>query len=72
MLGTKLEITLPKAEPGHWSNLSFPKQSAQPVAPESDKQEVKASPKQESGNDSDVDLEDLQPLGGMKLSDGKS
>lgn len=70
MLGTKVEITLPKAEPGHWSNLNFP-----PTNTTSDndvKNEVEKAIKQpQADNDSDVDLEDLEPMSGMRLSDGK-
>lgn len=31
MFGTKLEITLPKAEPGAWSKLNFPRETAQQI-----------------------------------------
>lgn len=69
MFGTKVEITLPKAEPGHWSNLDFPKAGAvkiDVVEPES----VAAAPKPTaSGDDSDVDLDEIEPLRAVKITE---
>lgn len=57
MFGTKIEVSLKKAEVGSWSNLDFPR----PV-------EVKTNIKKEVEVDTDVkdeddcDLDDVEPL----------
>ncbi|XP_053658303.1 cysteine and histidine-rich domain-containing protein morgana [Anopheles marshallii] len=59
MFGTKVEITLVKGEAGTWANLDFPRAKSG----EQQKQvTVKAdSSSNAEDNDSDVDLEDLEP-----------
>lgn len=72
MYGTKVEITLPKAEPGHWSNLDFPKPAPIKSAADDEpkqKPDVPAPPPAASGNDSDVDLEEIEPLRAVKISE---
>jgi len=57
MMGTKVEIVLPKAEPGSWPRLEVPpKVTATP----------KSAPKVEEDGDSDVDLDDVTGLAPIK------
>lgn len=75
MLGTKVEITLPKAEPGHWTTLEFPK--AVTTTDETAKQEdVKPTTVTATSNnvdddddDSDIDLNDIEQVRGVKITD---
>uniref|UniRef100_A0A336MXP2 CSON008807 protein n=1 Tax=Culicoides sonorensis TaxID=179676 RepID=A0A336MXP2_CULSO len=64
MLGTKVEICLPKAEPGSWSKLEMPKKKVA-TKPEPKVVEV---PKKVEKDDSDVDLDDLE-MTGVKISE---
>jgi cysteine and histidine-rich domain-containing protein len=78
MFGTKVEITLPKAEGGHWSNLDFPREkpaeceTAEPaqngVKTKLSKEIIDKKPLiVEDESDSDVDLDDLEIVQGAKL-----
>lgn len=70
MYGTKVEITLPKAEPGHWSNLDFPKFTAAKAAPIELTEATPAPDASTSDDDSDdVDLEEIEPLRAVKITD---
>lgn len=64
MLGTKVEITLPKAEPGKWATLDFPKPKA--VAQSASTQVEPAEP---ADDDSDLDLDDIQQVRGVKITE---
>lgn len=67
MYGTKVEIIMPKAEPGSWSNLSFPKTV---LAPPVSKEAAKPQPPAKSDSDSsDVDLDDLEPVRGPVITE---
>ncbi|XP_055617070.1 cysteine and histidine-rich domain-containing protein morgana [Toxorhynchites rutilus septentrionalis] len=59
MFGTKVEITMIKAEPGTWSKLDFPRES-KPNAEQIQKQ-LEEEKRKEEDDDSDVDLDDIQP-----------
>lgn len=67
MLGTKVEITLPKAEPGTWTTLYIPKKTveAAPIAKElkPDTDVV------QDDSDSDFDLNDIEQVRGVKITD---
>ncbi|XP_017036380.1 cysteine and histidine-rich domain-containing protein morgana [Drosophila kikkawai] len=68
MLGTKVEITLPKLEPGSWSKLNFPRDSL----PAARKSLHAQQPKQEDDDsDEDFDLDDIHSVAshGLRLSD---
>ncbi|KAH8243323.1 hypothetical protein KR032_006566 [Drosophila birchii] len=68
MLGTKVEITLPKQEPGSWSKLNFPRDSL----PAARKSLTAEKPKQEADDsDEDFDLDDIQSVAshGLRLSE---
>lgn len=78
MLGTKVEITLPKAEPGHWAQLYFPKAATEKAADDESNQEepiksatAAAAPAESTPNDddSDVDLNDIEQVRGVKITD---
>lgn len=61
MLGTKVEITLAKAEPGSWPKLEFPRK-------------VEEKPKaveivQSDNDDSDVDLDNVEAVRGCTISE---
>lgn len=60
MYGTKVEITLIKAEPGTWAKLDFPRAKQ---AQDSQKVDDKSKADNNNGaeSDSDVDLDDLEP-----------
>lgn len=66
MYGTKIEITLPKLEPGSWSKLNFPRDTL-PAA----KKSLAAENPKEVESDEDFDLDDINPIQthGLKLSD---
>ncbi|EDW58594.1 cysteine and histidine-rich domain-containing protein morgana [Drosophila virilis] len=70
MFGTKVEITLPKLEPGSWPKLNFPRD----VLPAVKKDAAQINPNAEKNDDSDeefFDLDDIQPVQsyGLKLSE---
>lgn len=63
MFGTKVEITLAKAEPGSWANLDFPRKSIQPT------KVVESIEPVVSDNDSDVDLDEIEAIRGCTLKE---
>lgn len=73
MLGTKVEITLPKAEPGKWTTLDFPKTMTENAMTDdkleaTEGAETEAQP-EPTDNDSDVDLNDIEQVRGVKITD---
>ncbi|XP_063706953.1 cysteine and histidine-rich domain-containing protein morgana [Culicoides brevitarsis] len=66
MLGTKVEICLPKAEPGSWSKLEIPPKK---IMKSEIKQEKNEKPI-EKDHDSDIDLDDLE-MTGVQISEVK-
>lgn len=61
MFGTKVEVTLVKAEPGKWTKLDFPREK-KPSAEKIQKQLEEEKKKQTAeDSDSDVDLNDIEP-----------
>lgn len=74
MLGSKIEITLPKAEPGHWVDLEVPKTVTTPEkskdASTDNKPVVTATAnKNDDGDDSDIDLDDIEQVRGVRITD---
>ncbi|XP_055588066.1 cysteine and histidine-rich domain-containing protein morgana [Uranotaenia lowii] len=62
MFGTKVEITLIKAEPGTWTKLDFPReknQNAEQIQKQQEEEQKRAN--QAEDDDSDVDLDDIEP-----------
>lgn len=63
-LGTKVEISLAKAEPGSWAKLDFPRPVQQaPIVPATKTVETKEDP------DSDVDLDDIEAMSAVTIKD---
>lgn len=68
MYGTKIEVTLPKAEPGHWTKLEIPRevpveQQQQPAANET-------HPNEDDEEEPDVDLDDIEVIShGAKITE---
>lgn len=69
MYGTKVEIVLPKAEPGIWTDLSFPKTVPAPVPDTKDQEKPNFQTKPSADDDSDVDLDDLVPVRGPVITE---
>lgn len=67
MFGTKVEITLPKAEPGIWTTLYIPKNTvdAAPIA----KEQTPEADVAHNNSDSDLDLNDIEQVRGVKITD---
>lgn len=68
MLGTKVEITLPKAEPGKWTTLNLPKSATVGNAANVNSADATAQAPS-NDNDSDVDLNDIEQVRGVKITD---
>lgn len=65
MFGTKVEITMPKAEPGSWAKLDFPRE----VIVSKKEEEI---PVENDDDDSDVDLDDIEAISaGIHVSEIK-
>lgn len=71
MYGTKVEITMPKAEPGSWSKLDFPREQKMP--PPVKAGQVPSIAKNTSVSESDDDgfnLDDIETVNaGIQLSE---
>lgn len=63
MFGTKVEITLVKAEPGHWPKLDFPREKKTTADEQKrlEEERKKAAEAAQEDSDSDVDLDDVTP-----------
>lgn len=74
MFGTKVEITLPKAEPGTWAHLNFPAKTITADANKENEQEQKkedkpVKPAIDDDGDSDPDLDDIQQVRGVRITE---
>lgn len=71
MFGTKVEIILPKAEPGNWATLNFPTKTVTDNIDESGEKENIVETKEPTNydNDSDLDLDDIQQVRGVKITE---
>lgn len=74
MFGTKLEVSMPKAEGGHWTKLDFPRDTPKEEDPKNELREVKAKASEikitaQDDNDSDIDLDDLEVHQGAKITE---
>lgn len=65
MLGSKIEILMPKAETGTWANLDFPKKRLEEETTETFKSGI--TPKA-ADSDSDIDLDDIEPARGVQIT----
>jgi cysteine/histidine-rich domain-containing protein 1 len=66
MYGTKIEMTLPKSEGGHWVRLDYPRDDA---AGKDKEPEIEEPTVEEESNESDVDLDDLEIVQGAKITE---
>jgi hypothetical protein len=69
MFGTKMEITLAKAPPTtKWTKLDYPRETD-----DVDKSETENLNKQniEEDSDSDIDLDDIEPMRGCTITEFK-
>lgn len=72
MFGTKVEITMPKAEAGHWLKLDFPRDlPKEEDAKTGPVEEVKAkiAEVEIEDDDSDIDLDDIELVQGAKITE---
>lgn len=70
MFATKVEITLPKAEPGKWNTLEkSPRKAITADASEETKETESAKPTNDDDDDSDLDLNDIEQVRGVKITD---
>ena len=71
MFGTKLEITLSKAEPGSWSKLDFPSKEKLPTPTTSQVSTQKSEEiRSQSDDEDDFNLDDIaQVTNGVQLSE---
>lgn len=65
MLGSKIEILMPKAETGTWANLDFPKKRLEEKIPETHKSGINSKAED---SDSDIDLDDIEPARGVQIT----
>lgn len=68
MLGTKVEITLKKAEPGNWIKLEYPRTTIDNTSTNDKTSEVAKKDEQQS-DDSDVDLNSIEPVSGITITE---
>lgn len=64
-LGTKIEVTMNKAEPGQWNQFEVPRsakqhEAAAPIEPNST---------EDDGIESDVDLDDIEAIRGVTIGE---
>lgn len=68
-LGTKVEITLTKAEPGSWNKLDFPRAVKSEINLPDSKIETKNDSDDPDDPDSDVDLDDIEAMSAVTIKD---
>ncbi|XP_031632872.1 cysteine and histidine-rich domain-containing protein [Contarinia nasturtii] len=68
MFGTKVEITMPKAEPGHWITLDIPDKTknANTIV---NKSTEPVNTTKDNDDDSDLDLDDIQQVRGVRITE---
>lgn len=66
--GTKVEVTMVKAEPGHWNQFEVPPKK-QPAAPAAVAPAAAANGNEDDGIESDVDLDDVEAIRAVTISD---
>lgn len=67
MLGTKVEITLPKAEPGSWGQLYFA--NKKPTESKASGQPSVQLKQTDDDSESDTDLDDIEQIRGVKITE---
>lgn len=70
MFGTKVEITMPKAEPGSWSKLDFPREKLPPPLKAGQQMSAKSNAKKANDSEDEFDLDDIEAVTqGVHLSE---
>ncbi|KAM7364281.1 cysteine and histidine rich domain containing protein [Cochliomyia hominivorax] len=70
MYGTKVEITMPKAEPGSWSKLDFPREKLPPPIKAGQQPTRTKTTSVHESDDDDFNLDDIETLNaGVQLSE---
>lgn len=64
-LGTKVEISLAKAEPGSWAKLDFPRA----IVPKATSEPLSKPTEETADSDSDVDLDDIEAMHAVTIKD---
>lgn len=67
-LGTKIEVTMNKTEPGHWNQFEVPRKAQRTEAPAAP---LETSATEDDGIESDVDLDDIQAVRGVTIGDAR-
>lgn len=67
MYGTKIEVTMPKAEPGHWPKFNYPREIVEEKIQLDDHNTVVAN--NEEDDESDVDLDDIEAIHGARITE---
>lgn len=72
--GTKVEVTMVKAEPGHWNQFEVPPKQASPApaAPQVAAVAAAANGNDDDGIESDVDLDDIEAIRDVTITDQAS
>lgn len=66
MFATKVEISMPKAEPGHWPCLYILRQKK---TDETSKENTEQPAPDPEDDDSDLDLDDIEQVRGIKIAE---
>lgn len=70
MFGTKVEITMPKAEAGSWQKLDFPREKLPPVLKLNESQGISTTQRKDSESDDGFNLDDIETVNtGIRLTD---
>ncbi|XP_054726461.1 cysteine and histidine-rich domain-containing protein morgana [Anastrepha obliqua] len=70
MFGTKVEIIMPKAEPGSWPKLDFPREKLPPVRKPNESKIITSNQRKTSDSDDGFNLDDIETVNmGVRLTD---
>uniref|UniRef100_A0A0C9RBB5 CHORD protein n=1 Tax=Fopius arisanus TaxID=64838 RepID=A0A0C9RBB5_9HYME len=70
MFATKVEITMPKAEPGSWQKLDFPREKLPPALKLNESESIFTSQRKDSESDDEFNLDDIETVNnGLRLAD---
>lgn len=62
MYGTKVEITMPKAEPGSWAKLDFPREKLPPPVKAGQSPPQKLKTTEDADSDDEFNLDDIESV----------
>lgn len=69
MYATKIEVSLPKAEPGQWVKLSFPREIINETELSKTEKDTTQNSSDNEDNESEIDLDDIEAVHGAKISE---